>query len=386
MVPSPELRIAHVCKSFSPTSETFIHDYVTELHALDGLDCHVVTLARLNEAARPFPNVHVVVPRKLASPRAVGLRLRDTIRTAWHGEARTRVEALHREIRSVRPDVVHAHFGPAGVIALGATDAPLIVSFHGYDVSEYLQRPEWTMRYERLWKRAAAVTVVSHFQRKVIAEAGCPEEKVHVVRVGKRTRELRYEPPQHAVRRFVSVGRFTDKKGHLDAVQAIARARRAGSEVVIELVGDGPRFDDIASYVREHDLGEFVSLVGARPYSEVIDRMRAADAFILCSKTAANGDQEGVPTVLMEAQALGLPCISTVHAGIPEVIPEANHFMLAAEGDVEGIAERVRRLTEASVPDLEQWTHRGRERIEREFELSTQANRLAELYRALRRS
>lgn len=86
----------------------------------------------------------------------------------------------------------------------------------------------------------------------------------------------------------------------------------------------------------------------------------------------------------MEAQALGLPCISTTHAGIPEVIPAQTHWALAEPGDVPGIAARVRRLCEASVEELQAMTALGRAKIEAEFNLDHEVDALVALYRAVR--
>lgn len=380
--PKP-LRIAHVCKSYSPTSETFIHDYVTGLRARPGLRCDVFAFRRVNVARRPLVNFHRVDPLPAATPSGLAARALDLVSTPPHEEPRPRAVAMHRALRRFAPDVVHAHFGPNGAMVAGATGAPLIVSYHGYDISELLGQPVWMERYRRLWRRAAAVTVVSHLQRRVITEAGCPPGKVHVVRVGKRLDELAFAPPQAPARRFICVGRFAEKKAHLDTVRAIESARAAGHPVSLQIIGGGARFARVESYVAERGLGEYVELLGERPFAEVIARMRQADAFMLSSKTARNGDQEGVPTVLMEAQALGLPCVSTRHAGIPEVIPEANQWALAPEGDIEGLAERVVRMAGLGQEELTAQAERGRARVEEEFDLVAQIDRLERLYRSL---
>ena len=380
------LRVAHVCKVFSKTSETFLYDYFTETQAREGVECHVATYTRANLGSRPFEHVSVAKPKELGDLQRARMHVEDRVRRAWHGESRARAEAMERALRAISPDVVHAHFGPNGVLVTDAAarmGVPLVVSYHGYDISSYLARSEWRTRYRKLWAQAAAVTVVSNVQRRAITAAGCPAHKVHVVRVGKRVEELTYDTPTRPVRRFVCVGRFAEKKAHLDTIRAFARAAKNVPDLRLEIVGSGPLFDQASAYVDARGLGGVVELLGERPFHEVVERMRAADAFILSSKTARDGDKEGVPTVLMEAQAMGLPCVSTTHAGIPEVIPEENHWALAAPGDVDEIADRIESMCALGVDELVAHTRLGRAKIEAEFNLVLEVDRLVELYQSL---
>jgi glycosyltransferase involved in cell wall biosynthesis len=108
--------------------------------------------------------------------------------------------------------------------------------------------------------------------------------------------------------------------------------------------------------------------------------MEKADAFVLPSKTASTGDREGTPTVLVEAQASGLPCIATEHAGIPEMIPEANQDLLLPEGDPDALADRLRKLMALSVEELGKIAERGRGKVEADFCLSSEVEKLKNIY------
>jgi colanic acid/amylovoran biosynthesis glycosyltransferase len=108
--------------------------------------------------------------------------------------------------------------------------------------------------------------------------------------------------------------------------------------------------------------------------------MHDADAFLLPSRTAPCGDREGTPTVLVEAQAVGLPCVSTHHAGISEMIPRENHDLLAPEGDVETLSNCLFRLANFSADDLMQLAETGRRKVEREFNLSREVESLRDTY------
>jgi colanic acid/amylovoran biosynthesis glycosyltransferase len=130
-------------------------------------------------------------------------------------------------------------------------------------------------------------------------------------------------------------------------------------------------------------MGKHVSLLGARPTAEVLELMTRADAFLLTSKTSRDGDQEGTPTALIEAQSLGLPCISTFHAGIPEVIPADNHFLLAQEGDISAIAQSISRLIKIEPAELARVCETAKAHVFRFHDLERETRKLLGLYSSI---
>jgi len=97
--------------------------------------------------------------------------------------------------------------------------------------------------------------------------------------------------------------------------------------------------------------------------------LEPADAFILASKTSPRGDREGTPTVLLEAQAMGLPCVATRHAGIPEVISPRGQRLLAPEGDPGALEQRLRELAEATPEELTELGDAGLTHVRAAFAL-----------------
>jgi glycosyltransferase involved in cell wall biosynthesis len=379
------MRVLHFAESFSPTSETFIYDYVTELER-QGADNHVVTYRRVNEKERPFPKVHVVDrphrwhPRRLWHRALVPFGIGEPRTTDW---PQTR-ERLASVVNQVGPDVVHAHFGPAGVMMAPVAERreiPLVVTFYGYDISSLPEELFWREAYDGLWPRAEAVTVLSNEMKQAARDLGCLSEKLHVVHLSRDLDQFPYRPPGPPVESVLFVGRLVPKKAPLDAVQAVEHANEQGANLHLDLVGDGPLREDVERFVHGQDLADTVTVHGRVPNAEVNERMQATDVFLLPSKTAPNGDREGTPTVLVEAQAVGLPCVSTRHAGIPEMIPEANHDLLTDEGDVAGLADRLVRLASRPPESLTQVAERGRKKVECEFSVSSQVAALHKLYR-----
>lgn len=382
------MRTVHYCNVFSPLSQTFIYDYVTELER-QGVGVHFVTQRRENEGERPFSHVSLIDAPSRWHPERMWYRTRALFGTGEASESSIPIvqRRIREKIEQLAPDVIHAHFGPEGVL-LGPVaqqlGLPLVVSFHGYDAFELPQRDGWREKYGALFQQIAAVTVVSRLMAEAIEQLGCPSERIHLVRVGKRISDypLRAEP-LGAIRRWVFVGRFSEKKAPLDAVQAFEQLVREDREQTLRMIGEGPLFDDVEAYIQSRGLGENVLLLGPVPHGQVKEEMSTADAFVLPSKTASSGDMEGVPTVLMEAQALGVPCVTTKHSGIPEVIPEENKWLLAEEGDVGSLADRMMRLSQAPLAEIRAIVERGRRKVDSEFNLETESARLIRLYRVV---
>lgn len=383
------MKVAHIISSFSALTETFIYDYVTELEN-QGHECHVFAHDLLNQEQRPFGNVHHV-PRiqRWDSDRALyriahGLGLGREANATWEAYSRRFAKA----IGGVGPDVVHAHFGQMGAAVSSLPDrlgVPMIVSFHGRDAFAAPRSPLYREAYGRLFERAAALTVVSHLMADHLVSLGADRNKVHVVRVGKRVDEYpQQESPGGQVREWVSVGRLVEKKGYLDALAAFAGVVGDHPDQRLRIVGEGPLRDEMNTFIDQNGLSGHVDLVGNLGHDEVKALLSAADAFVLCSRTGPDGDREGVPTVLMEAQLVGLPCVSTTHSGIPEVIPEQNRWLLSPEGDVASIERAMRALIASDLPKRREIARAGRRKVEAEFGLVTEVGKLSRLYASVR--
>lgn len=376
--------VAHLCKAFSKLSETFIYDYVTEQNR-QGIDAHVVTGQRVNVIERPYDSVTVVPWPSVWHPLRLVSRLYELLNVAEDRGSTWR--ALWPNVQDVvsqlEPEVLHAHFGRAAVKAVPLSrrlGIPLVVTFYGYDISELPRQQGWRRAYEGIWETARAVVVLSEEMKDRAVQWGAPEGKIHVVHLARNLETFRYRAAHPPIRRLVTVGRLTEKKGHFDALRVIRTLIDRGRNVELRIVGDGPLREALEEEIRANGLENHVRLVGALSNEAVADLLVDADAFLLCSKTSSNGDREGTPTVLIEAQAVGLPCISTEHAGIPEMIPERNHQFLAEEGDVEDLVDCAERLLDSSDSELKRVSEAGREKVETDFHLEREVEKLRGIY------
>ena len=384
------MRVLHYRQVFSKLSETFIYDRLTELER-QGVDNHVVTRERTNAETRPFPSITEVDWPKKWDPWRLASGIRYRLDPCRNGQESYRQESYRRlaaVARGISADVIHAHFGREGVFIAPVAERlgiPLVVTFYGYDISQLPRHPRWRESYERVWQTARAIVVLSEEMKRQAVRLGAPSDRVHVVHLARDLEDFSYRPPEGPVSELISVGRLTEKKGHLDAIRAVQRVEAQGGNLRLRIVGEGPQRDELEQYVQDHALQDTVELLGTRPNSEVGQLLRRADAFMLCSKTAASGDREGTPTVLIEAQAVGLPCVSTTHAGIPEMMPEEAHPLLAPEGDVDALVNCIRRLRAASTEERRRIAEAGRTKIENAFGLATEAEKLRDLYRAVQK-
>lgn len=381
------MRSVHFVHSFSKLSETFIYDYVTSLQSQQ-VDIEVLTFNHMNKQERPFQPVETVsLPWwnmgriwRIARDTLLG---KDTETSAWP----VYQQKLKKQFLNKKPDVLHAHFGPMGVLLAPVAkelDIPLVVTFYGYDISEIVRQNYWQKAYRELADVASCVTVLSEEMKGRALEVGFTEDQVKVVHLGTRVDNISYRTPSYPITNFLSIGRLAEKKGHLDTLKVFKTVLdKSDRSLQLNVIGDGDLRPELEKFIKANNLQGQVQLLGRLPHSKVVEHLQKADAFVLNSKTAASGDKEGTPTVLVEAQAAGLPCISTFHSGIPEIIPEENHRFLADEGNVDQIVSNMMELLNASEEEVEEISQLGRKRVEQAFDVAGEAAKFKQLYREL---
>jgi glycosyltransferase involved in cell wall biosynthesis len=155
--------------------------------------------------------------------------------------------------------------------------------------------------------------------------------------------------PASAPPAFVAVGRFVAKKGPLLTIEAFGRMLHdlpdpLRGQARLVMVGEGPLLGEATELVAALDLAKAVTLAGVCSHQEVAQLLVGARGFVQHSLVAPDGDSEGSPVSVMEAQLSGLPVVATHHGGIPEVVVEGATGFLVEEGDVEGMAKAMARL------------------------------------------
>ncbi len=295
---------------------------------------------------------------------------------------------LLAKLRRSEPELLHAHFGIGGALALPLArrlKLPMVVTFHGADVTVkdefvrksgysdriYLRRREW------LRQEPKALIAVSQFIRGKMLEQGFPAEKIVVHYIGVDTEFFRADPQLPREPMVLFVGRLAEKKGCEYLVRAMARVQASMPEVKLKIIGDGPlrpSLERLAGEVlRNYEFTGFVT-------PEVVkEQMNRAWLYAAPSLTAHTGEQEGCPMVVVEAQSMGTPVVGTRSAGIPEAVLHGTSGLLYPERDAEGLAHGMLMLLRDRTL-RERFAVAGRARMQAEFDLLKQTSKLEDLY------
>lgn len=291
---------------------------------------------------------------------------------------------LARRVQVERPVLVHAHFGPDGLAALPLARAlavPLITTLHGYDVSRSRARMllsgrvswmRYALRRRTLMEQGELFLAVSEALRARAIAQGFPAERTRTHYLGVDLR--RFQSGGERERGLIlHVGRLVEKKGTAVLLKALARLPNAR----LVIVGDGPERQALERQAGA--LGERVRFLGALAADEVSGWMRRAWLLASPSLTARDGDAEGLPTVIVEAAASGLPSVATHHSGIPEAVLDGETGFLVPEGDADALAEKMDILLGSD--DLRDKMGSAAHRLaEERFDLRTQTARLEDIY------
>ncbi len=283
-------------------------------------------------------------------------------------------------------DIVHCHFGPNGMKGallkdLGAINAKLVTSFHGYDMSSY-PREHGEDVYEGLFGKGDLFLPISEVWRDRLVRFGCDRRRIRVHHMGIDTKRYRFRarrPLSDGKVLLVTVARLVEKKGVAHGIRAVAKALRTYPGLEYLIVGDGPLRGSLQSLIDDLGVGASVKLTGWKEQEDIVELMERAHILLAPSVTDGRGDQEGIPVAIMEAMATGMPVISTMHSGIPELVQDGRCGFLVPEGDEEALAGRILFLA----GHHETWGPMGRQGrtiVEEQYDINRLNDRMAVLY------
>jgi len=286
-------------------------------------------------------------------------------------------------------DIIHCHFGPNGILGvtlkeMGVFEGKVVTVFHGYDISSYLRKHGHAV-YKSLFMRGDMFLPVSERWKNRLIELGCREQKIVVHRMGIDTSKFCYLPRKQGKDgkvRLLTIARLIEKKGVQYAVQAVADVLKRYSNIEYNIVGDGPVKNTLEDLIEGLNIGNNVKLLGWRQQEEIIELMKNTDILIAPSVVSEDGDEEGIPVVLMEALAQGMPVLSTQHSGIPELVQDGESGFLVPERNVNALAEKLAYL----VKHPEIWSamgQAGREYVGKCYNIDTLNDKLVDLYQHL---
>jgi colanic acid/amylovoran biosynthesis glycosyltransferase len=296
---------------------------------------------------------------------------------------------LFQQLKSRRPDVLHAHFGPVGCHYLDLAERlkiPLVVSFYGYDFMRVpYEKPRYRARYRQLFERAAALTTTGGLTPKWLLQHGCPPEKITPIPVSLAPSSFpfvqRTKIPGQL--RLLQVATITEKKGHLDTLAALKIALQSAPNLHLCIVGerqDKRLFGEIQQFVRNNHLEPHVTLHDFCPPAQLPQWMGQYDVFIHPSRMSSRFDCEGAPLAILEAMATGLPVISTLHADIPMQVLHGQTGFLAPERDPAALASFILHFYHLDNPAYQTMSRAASHHVQTNFEINQTALKLRALY------
>lgn len=295
---------------------------------------------------------------------------------------------LYQSLQQLNPILINAQFGLSGALALPLAESleiPLLVHFRGADATikeehaRYSSLNHWIYyrRRQALKRQARLFIAVSDFIKEKLIEQDFPQDKIITHYDGINIEK--FQPNLAQVRQpiVLFVGRLTQKKGCEYLIEAMARVQSVLPDIEVVIIGDGPLRSELEA--RAAKLLNRYQFLGMQPSDVVKSWMNRARLLAVPSVTSSVGDSEGLPTVILEGQAMALPVISTVHAGIPEAVVHGETGFLAVERDTEALAEYSLQL----LKDREMWQRfslKARKHVETNFDSKKQMQILEGIY------
>ena len=288
-------------------------------------------------------------------------------------------------IRRYSPDAVLAEFGFEAVRVMEAcvwSDVPMVAHFRGSDASARSRLGLLEGRYRRLMAIAAGVIVKSRPMADTLLALGAPPKRVLISPSGANTELFHGSDPAKASPILLAVGRFVAKKGPMQTIRAFSQVcRDIGDKepnLALWMVGDGPLLKPARDLVGALGLQGRVCFLGVCRQKRVAELMREVRCFVQHSLVAPDGDSEGNPVAVMEAQLSGLPVVATRHAGIPEVVLEGKGGLLVDEGDEDSMAQAMAQFV--LDPELAaRFGDCGRQRIQQGFTIENHLHQVTQL-------
>jgi glycosyltransferase involved in cell wall biosynthesis len=291
---------------------------------------------------------------------------------------------LNEQRTGKKIDHLHAHFAHdptlIAYLAYCITAIPFSFTAHARDL---YQVPEKVLT-DRIRQASAVITCCRANLEYLNRIAPSQQSKFLLVYHGVNLKDFQPVPelrassvPNYPL--ILSVGRLVEKKGFQDLLQALLIVKKKGQRFQCKIYGDGPLCQQLREWIEEHGLADDVTLMGDRTQQELISIFQNATLFILTPVQTEDGDRDGIPNVLLEAMAVGLPVITTAVAGIPELVENDQNGLLYQPHDVQGIASGVFELLR-NEEKRRQLGGAGSKKVREQFDVVQSAKRLKTLF------
>jgi len=396
-----------ILKGYPRLSETFIVNEIILLEEL-GYELHIFAMrnpgeAKVHESVRKVQAPVTYIPdyfwRFFFSFLSTNIRLWwhrpglywqafrfAALRSVWQFSSSTIkrfVQAAYLVQKSLPgTDVAHfyAHFshGPTTVAFFASWLTGMRYSFSAHAKDIYIQEHDFLQEKIR---RATFVVTCTEFNRDYLLRVAGYEAPVFRAYHGNNIQLFRQEPAARlngACPIILSIGRFVPKKGFSVLLRALHKLRQEGRRFRCYVIGGGPMRSELDKLITHLGLRDCVELLSQMSQTELLSYYRQANIFALACEVQDDGDRDGIPNVLVEAMAMGIPVVSTMISGIPELVENGVSGLLVPEKDPVAFAEGIEKLLRQ--PET---AHRlglaGRAKVERDFDAKRNVEKIGAL-------
>ena len=293
-------------------------------------------------------------------------------------------DAYANFFRQKKVDVILAEFGSNGANIYPHAKRlgiPLIVHFHGHDAHRSSEVNAYRDRYRRMFEYAFRIVSVSRVMTKALIEMGADPSRIVYDPYGPRDDFYEVEPKYN--RNILFLGRFTDIKANYLVLDAFRKVLDEHRDATLTMVGSGELLETCKTLARAWGIEQSVNFPGSVNHAETRRFFENACMFVQHSVTPSYGDAEGTPVTILEAEAAGLPVVSTRHAGISEAVVHGRTGYLVEERDINGMARYMSGLL-SNRDDCVAMGARARQHIKKNYSMKRHIGILQELIDAAR--
>ena len=292
---------------------------------------------------------------------------------------------INKFITEFNPDIIHCHFGYEALMLLDNIDKfekkKFIVHFHGYDATAMTRKKSYVQKLKKYLSKPNVFTISCNafFIQKLSKELAIPISNPFVLKYGIDTKKLFFPADENKLNEeiiLLQVSSLVEKKGHIYTIQTFKKliADRDFENVKLYFTGEGSEKIKLLALVKELGLENKVVFLGTLQPNQVVEYLSKATIFVHHSITSSSGDMEGIPNSIMEAMAMKLPVVSTIHSGIPELIEDGVNGYLVKEKDIENYVLRIKDALKMGK------LNQNREKILSEYSVEKHNALLTEIY------
>ncbi len=322
-----KIRLLYITNSLNSNSETFIQNTIKQISILENVQLNIFTIQNGNDYI--FKNNLYFKVYLFFS------KFKFSFLAFW----------LLDKLIGIEYDTVYIDFGNNAFEFneyFESRKKSIILHCHGYDISKSLKSKvylEWIIKFSRINK----IIVPSHYNANRLEILGCNKVNIFVIPYAYysqiATKHIETNPYD-----LIFVGRFVSKKDPRILIYALREVVQVFPNVKLCMVGSGYLLSEMLELIENYNLVKNVFFTGSLLQSEVYHFLRNSKIYLQHSVTAIDGDQEGFPNSILEASSLGLPVVSTVHAGIPEIVIDGKSGFLVQEYDYITMSKRIIQL------------------------------------------